>query len=47
MFSKFIPYNISGQVPTEKWDKLTKYPVSSVSGKNNIVHNVKRRLRGC
>jgi hypothetical protein len=31
----------------KKSDKLTKYPVSKVSGKNKIVHNVKRRLHGC
>ena len=27
-------------------EKLTKYPVSNVSGKNTTVHNVKRRLCG-
>lgn len=30
----------------EEWDKLTKYPVSRVSGKNTMVHNVNRRLYG-
>ena len=36
-----------GKFSTEKKDRLTKYPVSKVSGKNKIVHNVKRRLHGC
>jgi hypothetical protein len=36
-----------GNFSSEKRDKLTKYPVSKVSGKNKMVHNVKRRLHGC
>jgi hypothetical protein len=42
-----MPCDTSVYVPTEERERLTKYPVSNVSGKNKIVHNVKRRLREC
>ena len=44
IFSKFMPYEELRLVFCTGTDKLTKYPVSKVSGKNKIVHNVKRRL---
>jgi hypothetical protein len=47
IFSKFMPYKELRLGFTQEPYKLTKYPVSNVSGKNTIVHNVKRRLHGC
>ena len=47
IFSKFMPYEEFRLCFMQGWEKLTKYPVSKVSGRNTIVHNVKRRLHRC